>query len=75
MTTSNLISWVIPCFNEEEVIDQCINKIKSVSSKIKEYSFELILIDDGSTDKTRSIIKQKAKNDPLKDHFFAKGKK
>ena len=64
MTTSNLISWVIPCFNEEEVIDQCINKIKSVSSKIKEYSFELILIDDGSTDKTRSIIKQKAKNDP-----------
>ena len=57
MIEKKLISWVIPCFNEEEVITQTIKRISDISSSINEYLFELILVDDGSLDNTRKIIK------------------
>ena len=57
MVKKKLVSWVIPCFNEEEVITKTIKKICDISSSIDGYTFELILIDDGSQDNTRNIIK------------------
>tara|TARA_Y100001968_G_scaffold333938_1_gene401425 strand:- start:3890 stop:4840 length:951 start_codon:yes stop_codon:yes gene_type:complete len=57
MTKKKLISWVIPCFNEEEVINKTIKRISDISTSINEYLFELILVDDGSQDNTRNIIK------------------
>lgn len=45
------VSIIIPAFNEEENIAQVITKL------YQEYpSYEIIVIDDGSTDKTASII-------------------
>ena len=57
MNQKSLISWVIPCFNEQEVISQTINQISYVASTVKGYKWEFIFIDDGSTDNTRQIIK------------------
>ncbi len=57
------ISWVIPCFNEEEVILETLARIGQVCNSINSYSWEIILIDDGSTDETRNIIKSKIKLD------------
>jgi len=64
MNQKKLISWVVPCFNEEQVIAETIKRILEVSSSLDHYSWELILVDDGSSDNTRKIIKSVSKNNP-----------
>ena len=49
------ISIIIPAFNEEESIEQLAQEITSILS-VHEYSYEIIFIDDGSSDSTWSII-------------------
>ena len=49
---SKKLSIIIPCYNEESTISQIINKITEVVS----FPYEIIVIDDCSTDKTRSIL-------------------
>lgn len=45
------ISIVIPCYNEEEVVDICHEEVTKVINTLP-YNFEVIYINDGSTDKT-----------------------
>lgn len=45
------ISIIIPCFNEEATIVSTIKKI-AFYLELKKYEYEIIVIDDGSTDKT-----------------------
>ena len=53
------VSIVVPCYNEEENIDNFYNEIKKVVEKIKHrYLYELIFINDGSKDNTEKIIKK-----------------
>lgn len=58
----NKISIIVPCFNEEEVLEIFYNKITEVSETI-DAEFEYIFVDDGSEDKTLQILKEYAKND------------
>jgi len=61
---NKLISIVIPCFNEEKAIPFFIEEMEKVISDMKkEFSldFEYIFIDDGSKDKTPSILKDLSK--------------
>ena len=46
MVERKLISWIIPCFNEEEVIIKSLNEIIEVSDSIINYQWELIIVDD-----------------------------
>lgn len=48
-----LLSIVIPCFNEREFIEQVVDSVKQSPIPNK----EIILIDDGSTDGTKELIK------------------
>ena len=57
------ISIAIPCFNEEANIETIHKKIDFVLKKIPSYDFEYIIVDNGSTDKTREIIKSLIKKD------------
>ena len=45
------VSVVVPAYNEEEIIGDIIQRITDTLTKT-EYSFEVIVIDDGSTDET-----------------------
>lgn len=54
-----LFSIVVPCYNVEEYIGKCIESILMQTYR----DFELILVDDGSTDKTSEIIKYYAEKD------------
>ena len=45
------VSIVIPLYNEEEVVEELMRRLKN-SLKGLNYNFEFILIDDGSADKT-----------------------
>ena len=50
---SDMISIIIPAYNAADYLAQTIESVLNQT-----YSdFELILIDDGSTDRTREIIK------------------
>lgn len=52
-----LLSVIVPVFNEEKTIKQIISQIRN--SGIKQ--IELIVVDDGSTDSTRNILKKNKK--------------
>lgn len=49
------ISIVVPVFNEEDNIEQLHSEIKEICEK-KEYVYEIIIIDDGSSDNSAVII-------------------
>jgi glycosyltransferase involved in cell wall biosynthesis len=54
------LSLVIPCYNEEEALPFFYEELMSVLSSMK-VSFELIFVDDGSRDKTLSLLQAWAK--------------
>lgn len=54
-----LVSVIIPAYNTEKYISKCLNSLVSQSLK----DIEIIVIDDGSTDKTPDIIKEYANKD------------
>ena len=56
-----LVSVVCPCYNEEAMLPLYYEAMeKIVFSKLVSYDFELILINDGSKDKTLSILRELA---------------
>jgi glycosyltransferase involved in cell wall biosynthesis len=50
------LSIIIPVFNEENTIAECINRVKRVKID-KDITKEVIVVNDGSKDKTKNIIK------------------
>ena len=61
---AQMLSVVIPCFNEEEVIGETIRRLKMFCSDLKNLDVELIFVDDGSHDRTRELLKGYAATDP-----------
>ncbi len=56
------ISIVVPCYNEEDVIQLCHDEITKVVDDLA-YDFEMIYINDGSTDSTLDILQSIRKKD------------
>jgi len=61
-----LVSVVIPAFNEQENIVVIISRLEKVFD-ILNYNFEVILVDDGSSDETLTVYKALAN---LRDNLF-----
>jgi len=57
------ISIVVPCYNEERVLPIFYNEIKKIMHVMNDIQFEIILVNDGSTDATLEVIKLLAKKD------------
>ncbi len=58
-----LLSVVIPCFNEEDVIEETIRRLTVFCAALERLDVELIFVDDGSHDGTRAILKRHASRD------------
>jgi dolichol-phosphate mannosyltransferase len=58
-----VLSIVIPLLNEEEVLDQTYSVLTRHLEKLGE-SYEIVFVDDGSTDRSRAILAAKAMIDP-----------
>jgi polyisoprenyl-phosphate glycosyltransferase len=64
MSTSNLyISIIIPCYNEELVIEETYKRTDKVMKSFEHKGYEIIFINDGSKDATLSILKGIASRD------------
>lgn len=57
------ISVIIPMYFEELVAEECYKRVSTVLKAINNYEYEIIFINDGSTDKTLEILESIAKND------------
>lgn len=60
------LSLVIPVYNEQDNLPMLFEAVQKTMSQLEE-SWELILVDDGSRDKTLSVLRQYAEKDP--DHI------
>jgi glycosyltransferase involved in cell wall biosynthesis len=56
------LSIVIPCYNEIHTIEKIINKIEKSLNTYKYENFEIIVVDDFSTDGTREKLNQISEN-------------
>lgn len=67
------VSILVPCYNEEENIVSISDAIISQMEILTKYDYELVFIDNCSTDKTRSLLRIVcAKNPKIKAIFNAK---
>lgn len=60
MVENKLLSVIIPCFNEEEVLESYLSQMKRIEQELyhsEHLDFEYVFIDDGSTDGTLAVMK------------------
>ncbi len=57
------ISIIVPVYNEEESLMFLKHRLENVIKKIKKYKFEILLINDGSTDNSLEVAKKIRKLD------------
>ena len=57
------ISLVVPCYNEEQCINLFYNEIIKIIDSMPQINFEIICVDDGSTDNTLSKLIELSKTD------------
>lgn len=64
--SDRLISLVVPAFNEEENLPVLIKRLRAVMAAIgdTEAEYEILVIDDGSTDRTKQVLRQLSRLHP-----------
>lgn len=61
------LSVVVPCFNEEECLRETYSRLKRVCEEMNPPladSYEIIFVNDGSSDRTWSLLQELAQSDP-----------
>lgn len=64
MQRAALLSVVVPCYNEESVIQETHRRLCAVLERLEQVEFECIYVDDGSRDGTAMILRELALRDP-----------
>lgn len=70
MSKKELISIIVPCFNEEEAIPVFYKEIDKIAKEMDYLDFEFIFIDDGSKDNTLRVLKG-LNNDDKRVHYIS----
>ena len=58
VSNNKIVSLLIPCYNEELSLPHLYEEVSNVIDNLNKYHFEIFFINDGSRDKTLSIIKE-----------------
>jgi glycosyltransferase involved in cell wall biosynthesis len=70
MAKTKLLSIVVPCYNEKETVEKIIGEVMAVD--LGDTQKEIIIVDDGSKDGSRDILKTMAKNNKAIKLIFQK---
>jgi len=62
------VTIVIPAFNEAESIPLLVEELRAATNPL-ETEFDIIFVDDGSTDSTSEVIINLAENDSTSSEF------
>ena len=57
------ISLIVPCYNEQEALPLFYEAASRQMAALPGYDFELLFVDDGSRDRTLSLLKAYAEKD------------
>ena len=63
MENKKVISIVVPCYNEQEVLPMFYEELNKVMNELENVELELILVNDGSKDNTLKEFKELANKD------------
>lgn len=63
MENKKLITILIPSYNEQDVLNMLYERVSKLMNSLSNYNFEMLFINDGSTDKTLDIIKNLRQQD------------
>ncbi len=66
------ISLVVPCYNEQEVINLFYDEIQKIKNEFEEVEFEIIFVNDGSNDKTLELMRKLAENNDVRYISFSR---
>ncbi len=66
------ISLVVPCFNEQEVIEIFHKEILKVQKDMNNVEFEIIFVNDGSSDKTLELMRKLSSNKNVRYISFSR---
>lgn len=64
-TKCELLSIVVPCYNEELNLDETLFRLESFVKSLTDFSVEVIFVDDGSVDSTLKILKNASQSSSL----------
>lgn len=60
----DLVSIIVPAYNEEEVIPKLCSRLINVIDSLSHLEFEIIIVEGASTDQTFSVLLRERKKDP-----------
>lgn len=63
MNYYHTLSLIIPCYNEEDTIEPCVEKVLKISEK-QDFNLELVIVNDASTDKSLEKINKLSEKHP-----------
>lgn len=61
---NKLITIIIPAYNEEDNIPNIIARLRKIANAQPNYDFEFLFVNDGSSDKTLTILRDQSKLEP-----------
>ena len=66
------ISLVVPCYNEQEVINLFYKEMQKTKKEFDKVQFEIIFVNDGSKDNTLNLLRKLAENDDVRYISFSR---
>jgi len=57
------VTILVPVYNESGNVDRLIDELEKTTSPLAQYTFDYLLVDDGSSDRTVEIVKERQKTD------------
>lgn len=66
------VSFIIPAYNEEEIAPKTVKELKNFLNQLNGIEFEMIVVNDGSTDRTGEFLKE-IEGIKLINHPYNKG--